>query len=112
MVLVDFLTKGAKSGEIVHLGNLLPVSLIIDALTISRSQEMLSPGYSRHQRANMSRVLFDIRLNAQLSDDEMSSSLKSLVSMNEQSSLFTRFRQLNPFFRYQQWQAQRFFSSF
>jgi cytochrome P450 len=36
MVFVDFLTNGAKSGEIVHLGDLLPVSLYICALTISR----------------------------------------------------------------------------
>jgi cytochrome P450 len=33
MVFVDFLTKGAKSGEIVHLGDLMPVSLLIDVLT-------------------------------------------------------------------------------
>jgi hypothetical protein len=32
MVFVDLLTKGAKNGDILHLGDLMPVSLLMDVL--------------------------------------------------------------------------------
>ena len=54
-----------------------------------------------------SRVLFGIRLNTQLANNDMAMSLQRLLELNDQNSLLSGFRNYNPLFRFQNWRAQR-----
>jgi cytochrome P450 len=58
------------------------------------------------------RVLFDIRLDTQLGDNDMASSMKRLIEINNQNSLLAGLRDLNPFFHLASWRAQRYNLSF
>jgi hypothetical protein len=53
------------------------------------------------------RVLFDIRLDTQLGDNNMASSMKRLIEINDQNSVLAALRDLNPLFHLANWRAQR-----
>ena len=54
------------------------------------------------------RVLFNIRLNTQISDNDMASGMARLTEINDQANFFAAFNKFNPVFRFKQWRAQRF----
>jgi hypothetical protein len=55
-------------------------------------------------------VLFDIRLHTQKGENDMAESLRQLININDQMTLFADLRVYNPLFRYQNWAAQRFYN--
>ena len=58
--------------------------------------------------ANIHRVLFDIRIQTQLGENDMATSLRQLISLNDQNSLLSGLHGLNPLFRVNCWRAQRY----
>ena len=73
----------------------------------------LEPYYGRYCKVIIyylleliNRVLFDIRLHTQQGDSAMAASMRRLIEINNQLSLFADLRVWNPIFRYKVWKAQ------